>query len=161
MGTDGYREHRELRVRPSHIVVTFRKEQVSAPAMLLWDKAPDICRAVVEALPMEVRCHHAIYSGSEIAAITPQLPRLPLAEPTSDVDVGDLAYAYLLAQDHYGVESDFAEICWFYDIDARPSMFTGPAEVSVFAKFEDAAELFRVSRLMRTEGAKDLLVTLR
>jgi len=141
-------------------VVEFCSEKVAARAQLLWNRAPQICQAIVDAAPMVLRCHHAIYSGSEIAAMTPQLPQMPPASPTSDVTVGDLAYTYLFAADHYGVESDFSEICWFYDIDARPSMFTGPAEVSVFAKFEDAQEFFGVSRLMRVEGAKDLRVTL-
>lgn len=79
---------------------------------------------------------------------------------TSDVQVGDFAYAYLLAKDHYGVAEDFAEVCWFYDADARPSMFDGPLPVSVFARLEDAAELFDVSRRMRLEGAKQIRIDL-
>lgn len=147
-------------MKPTHLVVEFRAEHVAANAVLLWDDAPEICQAVVDAAPMDLRCHHAIYSGSEIAAVTPQLSQLAPARPTSEVEVGDLAYAYVFAADHYGVNTDFAEVCWFYDIDARPSMFTGPLEVSRFAKFEDAQDFFRVSRLMRTEGAKDVRVTL-
>lgn len=147
--------------RPEFVVIEFVDAGVAARARLLWSQARDICRAIVDATPMALRCHHGIYSGSEIAAITPGIPELPPVNPTWDVEVGDLAYTYLHAKDHYGVDSDFAEICWFYDIDARPSMFSGPTPVSVFAKFEDAADFYRVSRLMRTEGAKDISVTVR
>jgi len=150
-----------LPARPEHVVIEFSIERVSANARLLWDVAPEICQAVTDAAPFEVICHHAIYSGSEVAALTPQLPQLAPAQPTADVTVGDLGYAYLLAEDHYGVDHDFAEICWFYDIDARPSMFTGPIAVSVFAKLANADAFFGVSRLMRTEGAKRIRLTVR
>jgi hypothetical protein len=144
--------------RPTHVTVGFVAEGVTARARLDWESAPDICQAIVDATPFTVRAHHATFSGSEIAAITPNLPQLAPANPTSDTHVGDLAYGYLLAEDHYGVDADFAEICWFYDIDSRPSMFTGPFPVSVFARFEDAAEFFAASRDMRLAGAKQIEV---
>ena len=152
-------QEKDTNARPTHITLTFVGEEVGARARLLWDSAPEICEALVAASPMRVQSHHAIYSGSEIAAISPQLPELSQENASSDVEVGDLAYAYLFAADHHGVEEDFAEICWFYDVDARPSMFTGPAKVSVFARFEDADDFFAASRRMRLEGAKHLEVT--
>lgn len=144
--------------RPTHVVIEFVEEEVAARARLDWEAAPAICQAIVDAAPFAVRAHHGIFSGSEIAAITPDLPELAPADPTADVAVGDLAYGYLRAADHHGIEEDFAEICWFYDSDARPSMFSGPFPVSVFARFEDAEEFFAVSRRMRLEGAKQIAV---
>jgi len=152
-------QDKDSNARPSHITLTFVGEKVAAKARLLWDSAPEICEALVAAAPMRVQSHHGIYSGSEIAAICPQLPQLSQDHASSDVEVGDLAYVYLFAADHHGVAEDFAEICWFYDVDARPSMFTGPAKVSVFARFEDADDFFAASRRMRLEGAKHLEVT--
>ena len=146
--------------RPSHILIGFPDEAVTARARLLWEDEPAVCAQVLASAPFQVQCHHAIYSGSEIAAVTPMLPQLPARTATSDIEVGDVAYAYLLAADHYGVTQDFAEICWFYDIDARPSMFNGPAKVSVFARLEDADEFFTVCRRMRIEGAKQIRIDL-
>jgi hypothetical protein len=46
------------------------------------------------------------------------------------------------------------QICWFYDRDATPSMAEGPVDVNVFARLDDADDLFAVCRRMRLEGAK-------
>lgn len=140
--------------RPDYIVVRFADEGVEARARLRWDDEPEICAHVVAHCPMAISCHHAIYSGSEVAAITPALKQIEPRTGTSDVSVGDLAYVYIKASEHVGLDSDFAEVCWFYDPDARPSMFSGPVLVSVFASFEDASDFFAVSRRMRLEGAK-------
>jgi hypothetical protein len=144
--------------QPTHMTIGFESEGAVARIELLWDQAPEICQAFVTAAPFSARAHHAIYSGSEIAAITPVLPALDLTRGTSDVQVGDLAYTYLRAADHHGVDEDFAEICWFYDVDARPSMFNGPAEVVVFGRLMAAEQFFKVSRDMRLEGAKQIRV---
>ncbi len=143
---------------PSHISIRFVEEGVAGRARLRWEHAPAICRAIVDASPMTVRAHHAIYSGSEIAAITPDLEQLDPVSPTSKVDIGDLAYVYLFAADHDDFEHDFAEICWFYDA-ATPSMQSGPVDVSIFAHFEDAEQFFAVCRRMRLEGAKMIELT--
>ncbi len=146
--------------KPTHILIGFPDEGVNARARLLWEEDPAVCAQIAATAPFQVQCHHAIYSGSEIAAVTPMLPCIPVQTATSDIEVGDVAYAYLLAADHYGVSQDFAEICWFYDIDARPSMFNGPAQVSVFARLEEADEFFTVCRRMRLEGAKQIRIDL-
>jgi hypothetical protein len=52
---------------------------------------------------------------------------------------------------------DFAEICWFYDLDAEPRMWEGPVPVSIFARIiEPANEFYAVCRRMRREGVKTL-----
>jgi hypothetical protein len=144
--------------RPAFLTISFDGEGEAARARvrLLWDSEPEICAHIVESLPLKVRAHHAIFSGSEIAALTPTLDRLEPRHASNHVEVGDLAYCYLFAADHDGVDEDFAEICWFYDSDSRPSMFAGPVEVSTFARLEEADEFFAVSRRMRLEGAKHI-----
>lgn len=144
---------------PTHLQLKFVDDDVSAVARLRWDVAPDICRSIVDASPFVVRAHHAIFSGSEIAAITPQLPRLPLANPTSAVAAGDLAFTFLRAEDHDDVDEDFTEICWFYRPDGTPSMASGPVKVEVFAHFERPEAFFDVCFRMRLEGAKMIEVS--
>ena len=54
---------------------------------------------------------------------------------------------------------EFAEVCWFYDFDARPSMHEGPAPVNVFGRSdEDAGAFFARSRAMRRSGMTGLLI---
>lgn len=144
--------------RPTYVTIKFVQAEVMGRARLRWDDEPAICQAVVDAAPFEVRAHHAIFSGSEIAAITPLLPEVTAQSQTTEVAVGDLAYGALRAADHYGVEEDFTEICWFYDRDSRPSMFTGPFAVSPFARFDDAVEFMKASRAMRIDGAQAIRV---
>jgi hypothetical protein len=53
------------------------------------------------------------------------------------------------------IEEDYSEVCWFYDLDATPSMPEGPIAVNVFARLYEADAFFAVCRRMRLEGAKD------
>lgn len=143
---------------PSWLFISFEGTDAKARLELDWGRVPDVCRAVVDAAPFTALAHHGIYSGSEIAAITPFLPELSLDAGTSVVHVGEVAYTFLRAEEHHGVEEDFAEIAWFYDSDVRPSMFNGPAAMVVFGRLTDADAFFRVSRDMRLEGAKQIRV---
>jgi hypothetical protein len=38
----------------------------------------------------------------------------------------------------FGITESYSEICWFYDLDAVPSMPEGPIAVNVFARIHDA-----------------------
>lgn len=136
------------------IVLRFSDEGVAAPARLLWEEAPVTCRAICDALPVAGRAHHAVYSGSEVAFILPQLLRLDREHATTEVRTGDVGFTWFAEGSSYGVDRDFAEICWFYDRDAVPSMFEGPTPVNVFARLENADGFFELCRRMRLEGAK-------
>ncbi len=140
------------------IIFTFATEGVSARAVLLHDRAPLTCQALLRHLPLTANCHHGIYSGSEIAMILPKLVKVTTENATSDVLPGDLAFTWMTKGSHYGVKADFAELCWFYDRDARPSMWEGPVEVNVFGQLKDAEAFYEVCRRMRTEGAKALKI---
>lgn len=138
---------------------SFPEEGTQAEAQLLWPEAPEICRKIVELTPLTGTSHHAIYSGSECVLLLPTVLRLPLENATSDVAKGDIAFAWMAAGTSYGVTEDFAEICWFYDLDAQPRMWEGPVEVGVFARFiEPAQGFYAVCRRMRREGIKPLVV---
>jgi hypothetical protein len=110
-------------------------------------------------LPLSGEAHHAIYSGSECVLILPEVVRLPPENSITKVAPGDVAFVWFAAGSAYGVASDFAEICWFYDLDAEPRMWEGPVPVNVFARIIQPADaFFAVCRRMRREGVKQLLV---
>lgn len=145
--------------QPAELLFTFVEEQAAARAKLLWDKAPNTCREVCSILPSEGKSHHGIYSGSECVQILDRMIRIDPENATSSVTKGQVGFAWMAAGSVHGVEKDFAEICWFYDIDAEPRMWGGPFEVNIFAEFtSDAEDFFSVCRCMRREGVKPLRI---
>ena len=136
------------------IVLRFVDEGVSASARLLREHAPETCRAVLDALPASGTARHGIYSGSEVYLILPGLLRPPREHATTIVGPGDVAFLTVEKGSGYGIDEAYSEICWFYDLDATPSMPEGPIAVNVFARLYDADAFFDVCRDMRLEGAK-------
>jgi hypothetical protein len=139
------------------IVFRFPEEGVGAAARLLAE-APETCRAAVEALPVSGLARHGIYSGSEVYLVLPELLTPPREHATTIVRPGDVGFLTVEQGSGYGIEESYSEICWFYDLDATPSMPEGPIAVNVFARLEDADAFFAVCRRMRLEGAKRIEV---
>ena len=129
------------------IVFRFLDEDVAARAWLLRDQAPQTCAAVLDGLPASGLARHGIYSGSEVYLVLPVLLAPPREHATTIVVAGDVGFL---------TEEDYSEICWFYDLDATPSMPEGPIAVNVFARLHDADAFFSLCRRMRLEGAKRL-----
>jgi hypothetical protein len=141
------------------IRLTFLTEGVSAIAELLETEAPKTCAAVWEALPVRGESHHAIYSGSEAVLLLPEMVRVEPENATAEVATGDVGYTYFLPGSSKTVETEFSEICWFYNWDARPSMWEGPAPVNIFARITEGAEPFyAVCKRMRREGVKSFSI---
>jgi hypothetical protein len=69
---------------------------------------------------------------------------------------GDVGFLTVEKGSGYGIEEGYSEVCWFYDLDATPSMPEGPVAVNVFARLYDADAFFAICRRMRLEGAKRL-----
>ena len=143
---------------PDEIVLRFVDEGVAASARLLGDDAPETCRAVLDALPVSGTARHGIYSGSEIYLVLPQVLEPPREHATTIVGAGDVGFLTVEKGSGYGIGETYSEICWFYDLDATPSMPEGPIAVSVFARLHDADSFFAVCRDMRLEGAKRIEV---
>lgn len=141
--------------------LSFREERASAQAELLWDKAPRTCETLSRVMPIVGFAHHAIYSGSECVVLLDEVLRLEAENGFYRVARGDVAFAWMAAGSSYGVNSDFSEICWFYDIDAAPRMWEGPVAVNVFARIlEPAEEFYAVCRRMRRDGVKPIVLEL-
>jgi Protein of unknown function (DUF3830) len=147
-----------VRVR-DELVFRFLEEGVAASARLLREQAPETCRAVLDALPAAGSARHGIYSGSEVYLVLPVLLAPPREHATTIVGPGDVGFLTVEKGSGYGIEEDYSEICWFYDLDATPSMPEGPIAVSVFARLYDADAFYAVCRGMRLEGAKMLEIT--
>src|SRR5262245_65177935 len=136
------------------IVCRCLDEDVAAPATLLLEQAPETCSAVWGALPASGVARHGIYSGSEVYLILPSIHTPPREHATTIVGAGDVAFLTVEKGSGYGIEEGYSEVCWFYDLDATPSMPEGPIAVSVFAQLVDADAFLRVCRDMGLEGAK-------
>ena len=141
------------------IVFGFLDEGVAASARLLREQAPETCRAVLDALPAAGSARHGIYSGSEVYLVLPSILAPPREHATTIVGPGDVGFLTVEKGSGYGIEQAYSEVCWFYDLDATPSMPEGPIAVNVFARLFDADEFFAVCRRMRLEGAKRLEIT--
>ena len=140
------------------IVFRFLDEDVAASARLLVE-APATGRAVLDALPVAGLARHGIYSGSEIYLVLPAVLTPPREHATTIVGPGDVGFLTLEKGSGYGIEEDYSEVCWFYDLDATPSMPEGPIAVNVFARLYEANAFFDVCRRMRLEGAKRLEIS--
>ena len=141
------------------IVFRFLDEDVAAPALLLREQAPETCSAVWDALPASGLARHGIYSGSEVYLILPALVAAQREHATTIVGAGDVGFLTVEKGSGYGIEEAYSEVCWFYDLDATPSMPEGPIAVNVFARLHDADAFLAVCRRMRLEGAKRLEIT--
>jgi hypothetical protein len=145
---------------PGEIVFRFADEGTAASARLL-DEAAETGRTVLEALPVTGLARHGIYSGSEVYLVLPELIRPPREHATTSVRPGDVGFLTVEGGSAYGIEESYSEICWFYDLDATPSMPEGPIAVNVFARLADADAFFAVCRRMRLEGAKRIEIASR
>ena len=138
------------------LVFRFLDEGVAASARLLEREAPETCRAVLDVLPATGLARHGIYSGSEVYLVLPVLLAPPREHATTIVGPGDVGFLTVEKGSGYGIEETYSEVCWFYDLDATPSMPEGPITVNVFARLYDADTFFAGCRRMRLEGAKRL-----
>lgn len=138
---------------------TIVAENASAEAELLSKQALATTEAVWDILPVAGRSHHAVYSGSEGVLILPETLRIPPEAATANVTADDVGFTWFDAGSSHGVTEAFAEVCWFYDNDARPSMHEGPAPVSIFARFiGDTKDFYAACRRMRREGTKAMVI---
>jgi Protein of unknown function (DUF3830) len=138
------------------IVLRFLDEDVAVRATLLREHAPETCAAVLDALPVSGLARHGIYSGSEVYLVLPELITPPREHATTIVGAGDVGFLTVGKGSGYRIDEAYSEVCWFYDLDAIPSMPEGPIAVNIFARLHDADDFFSLCRRMRLEGAKRL-----
>ena len=144
-----------------YIELEFAEQKIKARARLLEEEMPRTCSELLKHLPLESIATHARYSGSEVAMLLSTEIRIGREKATCAVETGDVAYIWLNRDDHYGLDDDVSEICWFYDKDSTPAMAEGPVRVNVFARIEgDASEFYKASADTRITGVKNVRITL-
>lgn len=144
-----------------YIEIKFVDQNITARARLLEEKMPRTCGKIMKHLPLEGTATHARYSGSEVAVLLSTDIRIGREKATCAVVPGDVAYVWLNRDDHYGLEDDVSEICWFYDRDSRPSMAEGPVQVNIFAQIEgNATDFYKASADTRITGQKKVKIRL-
>ena len=145
----------------SMIDIRFVEEDIAVRAELLTEQMPRTCKEILRHLPLTSTATHARYSGSEVAMLLDNSIRIGREKATCAVLPGDVAYVWLNRDDHYGLDEDVSEICWFYDRDAMPQMFEGPVRVNVFARIVGDAETFyKACAQTRITGVKTVRISL-
>ena len=143
------------------IEIIFVDQKISIRARLLEDEMPHTCDEIMKHLPLEGTATHARYSGSEVAVLLSTDIKIGREKATCAVQTGDVAYVWLNQDDHYGLDDDISEICWFYDRDSCPAMAEGPVRVNVFARIEgDATAFYKASADTRITGQKNVIISL-
>ena len=122
--------------RPEGIALEFSNSP-AARFRLLWDEAPQTCRAVVDHVPSQGECVHAIYSGTVVGFFFDPTVAPPLENASSIVVPGDLLFTHYDERTRHGYPDPLTEIYWPYDRYARPTI---PGQfvvttASVFATF--------------------------
>ena len=96
-----------------YIELEFVEQKIKARARLLEDEMPRTCNELIKHLPLESIATHARYSGSEVAMLLSTDIKIGREKATCAVETGDIAYVWLNMDDHYGLDDDVSEICWF------------------------------------------------
>ncbi len=144
-----------------YIEISFVEDNISVRARLLEDEMPRTCAELLKHMPLEGTATHARYSGSELALLLPTHIRVEREKATCAVLPGDVAYVWLNRDDHYGLDDDISEICWFYDRDSQPRMWEGPLRVNVFAHIEtDSSQFYKACADTRISGVKKVVIKL-
>ena len=144
-----------------YIELEFVEQKIKVRARLLEEEMPRTCNELLKHLPLESIATHARYSGSEVAMLLSTDIKIGREKATCAVQAGDIAYVWLNRDDHYGLDDDVSEICWFYDKDSCPTMAEGPVRVNVFARVEgNAKEFYKVSADTRITGVKNVRISL-
>jgi len=143
-----------------YIELRYVEDDVAVRARLLEEDMPRTCAELLKHLPLESSATHASYSGSEVAMLLSTDIHIKREKATCATLPGDGAYVWLNQDDHYGLDGDVSEICWFYDRDCCPSMFEGPVLVNIFARIEgDTDAFYKACADTRISGVKTLRIS--
>lgn len=135
--------------------LVFVDDEVAARADLLEAEAPTTCRELWKRLPFEGELIHGQWSGPETYLLIDPSIRIPPENQTFRVVPGDVGYYAVEGGRMYGWPDDTAELAFFYDRGARPSMIDGPVPVNLFARITENLEGFAAAcRSIRREGVK-------
>ncbi len=129
---------------------------------LLWEEAPQTCRAIVDRMPERGECVHAAYSGTVVGILFDPTVDPPTENATSIVLPGDLLFTHYEARSRHGHPDPLSEIYWPYDRYARPTIpgqFV-PTIANVFASFEGTPQEWKefADRSQATRSAGGVMI---
>ena len=133
----------------------FPDEGEESFAELLEREAPRTCRAIWESLPLKGELIHGQWSGPETYLVIKASIRIGPENQTVRTAPGDIGYYAVEGGRLAGWPDDLAELAFFYDRGAVPSMITGPVAVNLFARVVDNLDGFAaMCRRVHREGVK-------
>jgi hypothetical protein len=142
-----------------HLRLRFPEDGVVAVATLLEDAAPETCRAIWERLPFQGELWHAMWSGPETYLHIDPGIRIGPENQTFHTLPGDVGYYCLEGGRLMDWREDMAELAFFYDRGARPSMMDGPVPMNIFGRIVDNLTGFaQMCRRIHREGVKPFRV---
>lgn len=140
--------------RRADLRLRFPERDVHADAVLIPDRAPLTCAAVMGSLPLEGEARHGIYSGPEALVFLPATIAAPAENATSEVEPGDVAfYRFRGGTELVEEDRECSEVAWFYAPGAVPSMRDGAVAVNVFARLVGDWRAF--AEISRQLGARE------
>jgi hypothetical protein len=140
-----------------HIV----EENVSVVADLLEDRAPETCALVWDALPLEGRLVHGMYSGPELFIVLDGFPGVADENQVHRALPGDVGYWHLDGGLHASSFKEVAELVFVYDRGAAIKGSDGhDSWINLFAQFRmnEADAFLSVAKRSRREGPWHLRV---
>lgn len=142
-----------------YIRLLFPDEGLTAVAELLETEGPETCRMIWDRLPFEGELQHGQWSGPETYLLINPSIRIGPENQTFHTLPGEVGYYALEGGRILGWPDDMAEVTFFYDRGARPSMMDGPVPVNLFARITENLEGFAaMCRRIRRDGVKRLRV---
>jgi hypothetical protein len=134
--------------------VTLPADDISWTVDLFESKAPELCGAIREALPLETELVHGKFSGEEVYAPTDReaFRDLPKENLTYDVAAGDVGY-WDSHRDDGAVVRDragFGELVFIYGRQARPRMGADhPVAIDLIGRVRGNLDAFEAAAARR------------
>ena len=128
------------------IVMTFERGG-SLTATLFEDRAPETCKRVLDALPVEAEVIHAMWAGEEIF-FSGFPATFEYEAPTKDVEPGALAMV-----------PRSSSFCIFYGRAIPRGAVDQEIDVTVFGRLDDVPAMAEISKRVRRGGVEKITIT--
>ena len=145
--------------KPEKLEIEF-DDGSNVTATLLWDEAPQTCRAIVDALPAESDTLHAQWAGSEL-----YFEDFPTDEDVPFENTTSRSEDFLLTNKISGgvlafyVNPDVRSFCFVYDDIIPRRKVDTQIELNVFATIDDPEKAKEIGKRSRREGPPKMTVS--
>ena len=143
------------------IVLRIPEHDVGAVADLLEAEAPETCKLIWDALPLEGGLIHGMYSGPELFIVLPGFPAVAVENQVQRALPGDVGYWHNEGGIHASAPKEVAELVFVYGRGVSIKGSDGSESwVNLFARIrtDEADAFFQVCKRYRAEGPWTLRV---